>query len=121
MRDEAFLNRAKKESLKSDNKHYHLGCVIARGKKILGVGHNLYKTHPKSPHEYKSMHAEFMATMNAGFDIKGATVYVFRGYHDGTPAMARPCRYCWQFLMDAGVKKVVYSCEGTFKAERVSK
>jgi deoxycytidylate deaminase len=120
MKQEYFLAVARQASCKSDHHSHKMGCVIAKGNKILGVGHNVLKTHPKSPHKYKSIHAEFMAAINAGYDIEGATAYIFREQKDGTWAMAKPCDYCWKFLMELGVKEVVYSFEGSFKQERVA-
>jgi deoxycytidylate deaminase len=120
MKQEYFLALAKHASCKSDHHSHKMGCVIAKGNKVLGVGHNVMKTHPKSPHKYKSIHAEFMAAINAGYDIEGATAYIFRQQKDGTWAMAKPCEYCWKFLVELGVKEVVYSFEGSFKQERVA-
>ena len=77
------------------------------------------KTHPKSPHAHKSVHAEYMAVLNSNKDIKGSTVYVFREQKNGTAAISRPCKYCWQLLMDYGIKNVVYSFEGSFKQEKM--
>ena len=114
-----FLDLAKQVSQKSDHHTHKLGCVIARGNKVLGSGFNALKTHPRSPHPFRSIHAEFMATLNAGYDIKGATAYIFRQQKDGTWATARPCEFCWRFLMDCGIKKVIYSFEGTFKQEDI--
>lgn len=115
-----FLTLAKQVSRKSDHHTHKMGCVIAKGSKILGCGFNVLKTHPKSPHKHKSIHAEFMAALNAGYDIEGATAYVFRQQKDGTLAMARPCESCWRFLMDCGIKKVVYSFEGSFRQEELA-
>lgn len=112
-----FLNLAKKASDKSDHHTHKMGCVIAKGGKILGIGYNALKTHPKSPHPFKSIHAEFMAFINADKNIKGATAYVFRQQKNGQLAIAKPCAACWQFLVDSGVKEVVYSFEGSFKKE----
>lgn len=120
MKPDYFLTLAKKASKKSDHHQYHMGCVIARGSKVLGVGYNVMKTHPSSPHEYKSIHAEFMAFINAGRDVRGATAYIFRQQRNGVMAMAKPCESCWKFLMDQGVKKVVYSFEGSFRQEKLT-
>lgn len=114
-----YLELAKRESLKSDHKSHKIGCVIVRGYQVLGTGYNLYKTHTKSPHPYKSIHAEFMACINAGFDVAGATVYVFRAYKDGEWALARPCPHCFKYLKDIGIVKVVYSDHYSFKEEMV--
>lgn len=119
MKPEHYLTLAKNASRKSSHAQHRMGCVIAKGSRVLGVGYNVNKTHPKSPHFFKTVHAEFMAAINAGYDIEGATVYVFRQIKDGTPAMAKPCQSCWKFLYECGVKEVVYSFEGSFKQERI--
>lgn len=119
MKAEHFLSLAKQASRKSGHDQYRMGCVIAKGNKLIASGHNINKTHPKSPHKFKTIHAEFMAAHNAGYEIEGATVYVFREIKDGTPAMAKPCEDCWRFLYECGVKEVVYSFEGSFKHERI--
>lgn len=117
MKQTYFLALAKQISNKSSHHTHKMGCVIAKRNKVLGSGFNALKTHPKSPHAHKSIHAEFMAALNAGDDIKGATAYVFRQHQNGTWAMAKPCASCWKFLMDCGIKEVVYSFEGSFRQE----
>lgn len=116
MRQQYFLNMAKDISSKSDHHSHKIGCVIAKGNRILGTGWNVLKTHTKSPHRYKSIHAEFMASLNSG-KISGATAYVFRQQKDGTWANSKPCTSCWKYLIDLGLKEVVYSYEGSFKRE----
>lgn len=120
MKQDYFLAQAKKASSKSDHHQYKMGCVLVRGSRILGSGYNMIKTHPLSPHAFKSIHAEFMAYINAGRDVQGATAYIFRQQKNGSLAMAKPCKSCWKFLMDQGVKRVVYSFEGSFKQERLT-
>lgn len=114
-----FLELAKELSDKSDHHTHKIGCVIARGNKILGTGFNIMKTHPKSPHAYRSVHAEFMAAMNANCDVEGATAYIFRQQKSGKWAIAKPCSSCWKFLMELGVTEVVYSFEGTYRVEEL--
>lgn len=119
MKQEHFLSLAKQASRRSDHHTHKLGCVIAKGKKVLGTGFNVLKTHPKSPHNWKAVHAEFMAVMSAGYDVDGATAYIFRQQKNGTWAAAKPCESCWQFLVDCGVKEIVYSYEGSFRQEKI--
>lgn len=119
MKQEYFLAQARLASSKSDHHSHKIGCVIAKGNKVLGTGWNVLKTHPKSPHQYKSIHAEFMASIAAGDAIEGATAYIFRQQKDGTWANSKPCASCWKYLMELGIKEVVYSFEGYFKQERV--
>lgn len=120
MKQQYFLNIARQASQRSDHHSHRIGCVIVKGNRVLGTGWNRLRTHPKSPHQYKSIHAEFMAAINAGDDIKGATAYVFRAQKDGTWAMSRPCESCWKYLMELGIKNVVYSFEGSFKQEEIA-
>lgn len=119
MNHKRFLALAKKISKKSDHGQHKMGCVIVRGGQVLGEGFNLLKTHPKSPHSFKQIHAEFMAAMNASYDIEGATVYIFRQQRNGTWSIAKPCPSCWNFLKKCGIKRVVYSFEGAFVQEEL--
>lgn len=119
MKQEHFLKLAREASKKSDHHSHKVGCVIVKRNRVIGIGWNLMKTHPKSPSCYKNIHAEFHATLNANSKVKGATVYVFRQQKNGIPAISRPCRYCWDFLLAHGAKQVVYSFEGSFKKESI--
>lgn len=120
MKEERFLSMAKKASERSDHHSHKLGCVIVKGPKVLGTGFNkLNKKSTRSPHSYNSIHAEFAAVVSAGWDVKGATAYIFRQTKNGTPAMSRPCESCFKFLTDQGIKKIVYTFEGSFVEEEV--
>jgi len=119
MKAEYFLSLAKRASKRSDHTKHRLGCCIARGNKVLGVGHNMMKTHPKSPHSWGHIHAEFLAVLNSGYDVEGATAYVYREQKDGSPAMSRPCKYCWDYLISKGITTVVYSFKGSFVQEKL--
>ena len=116
-KQEKFLHLAKRASKRSEHHSHKIGCVITKRNRVIGTGFNMLRTHTKSPHSYKSIHAEFAAVINAGYDVKGATAYVFRQQKNGAWAMSRPCEYCWKFLVGYGIKEVVYSFEGSFKKE----
>ena len=92
-----FLRIAKIESQKS-LAPYKLGCVIARKRKILGRGYNVYKTHPKLGVGYHGFfHAETKAIQDAlsrGHDLEGATAYIYR---EGG-LLAKPCVHCQRIL-----------------------
>lgn len=119
MRKEYFLSLAKNLSKKSNHHSHKIGCLIVKGNKVLGAGCNLMKTHPKSPHPFHSSHAEFMAVAKANYKIKGATAYIYREQKNGTPAISRPCESCWNFLIEHGLKQIVYSFQGNFKQENL--
>jgi len=103
-----FLRIAKKESLKS-HAPYKLGCVIVQKRKIIGRGFNLYRTDPQMGvgyHQY--YHAETKALKDAlskGYDVEGATAYIYR---EGG-LLAKPCANCQRVLKSFGITKFVYT------------
>lgn len=107
----------------ANSQTFMLAAILAKGKKILSIGHNTSKTHPKSYHPYKSIHAELSAILKANDDLEGSTIYVARTSRNIRKiGMAKPCRYCMEMLMDVGVQKVWYttSC-GSWKEILLSK
>lgn len=93
---------------------FRVGAVLYYGKNdIVGFGYNKpHKTHPRSFHPYKTIHAEFSAILdcerNFG-DPNGASIYVHRLKKDGSPGLAKPCEACETMLAWAGIKNVYYS------------
>lgn len=75
------------------------------------------KTHPRSPHPYKSIHAEFDAVLGAvamqglqfGWDLRGYKIYVHRLKRDGSDGLAKPCVWCQKMLDQVGIKEISYS------------
>ena len=120
VKQEYFLKKAKDVSTKSDHRSHKMGCVIVKRNRIVGSSCNTLKTHPRSPNCYKSIHAEFGAVVDAGFDVKGATAYVFRQQKNGKWAMAKPCFACRNFLIKCGIVKVIYTFEGTYEKETLN-
>jgi deoxycytidylate deaminase len=104
-----LMDIARKVSKTVDYKFRH-GTVIAKGSRVLGLGVNSNKTHPKSTSRFKTVHSEHQALINSGLsEIQGATAYVYRETRDGVPAMSKPCSSCTKLLKDAGVRKVYFS------------
>jgi tRNA(Arg) A34 adenosine deaminase TadA len=113
-----FFNLARKLSLKSDY-HHKLGAVIVSKNIVIGKGYNKpFKTHPKSNYPWHTQHAEFVAILEAG-DCKGADIYVFREYKNGNVANSKPCPYCTELIKRAGIKRVYYTDNNSFKEEIV--
>ena len=112
-----FFDLAKKISKLSNHSHFKLGSVIVRGSKIVSVGTNNIKTHPRSPHPYFSLHAETAAILLAKQDLTKCEIYVYRETKLGMPVMSRPCEYCLPFIKEAGLKKIHYSIDGGYKSE----
>lgn len=103
------LELAKKVSVLSDHPQHKLGAAILYKKNVISLGCNKYKTHPKSPHQWKYLHAEVVAVLKANQDVRGSDIYVWRETKGGIPACAKPCSSCMAFLIEAGIKRIFYS------------
>lgn len=110
-KEKSFLNLARKVAETSNMKKRH-GAVIVRSGRVLAVGVNKFRNHPKQTlaHRIKedcSTHAEVDALNRC--DPRGATLYVARINNNGEDRMSRPCTNCAQAIELAGIKKIVWS------------
>lgn len=96
-----------------------MAAIIAKRKRILGVGLNSRKTHPLM-HRYTDnhlkvcLHAEIAAINNALkiFDrkeIRGADIFVARVLKNGCKALAKPCNVCQKALDEHGITGVYWT------------
>lgn len=97
--------------------------MLVKGGRVISTGYNKYVNPPhlfpdKSPNEdgysefrqHSSIHAEIDAIRGVDPEIvRGATIYVARVTHGGGVGLSRPCENCTNALIDAGVRKVVYT------------
>lgn len=105
-----IFNLARSLSKKSDHDTYRLGCVIFRKKQIISVGYNQVKTHPKSPHPFHSIHAEFHAILGVSpADLKNSSAFVYMEKKNGIIGRARPCPCCAKMLAQLGISKVYFT------------
>ena len=112
---------AKKLSYKSDHHTFAIGCVLARGNKVVGVGFNKLKTHPRSNHSYKMLHAEISALLGVSRDdLRGCDAYLYRETKNGMKALSRPCATCEAALREAGIERVFYTVNDTYDTMEVS-
>jgi deoxycytidylate deaminase len=115
-----FLKLLKRLKGLSNHHTHQMSCVIANKNQVVSIGYNQCKTHPRSGHKYKMVHAELAAVLDNKFaDLKGCTAYIYRETRDGNPAMAKPCNSCLETLKHVGIKKIVYSQNGNFKEENL--
>lgn len=115
-----LFRMAKLMARQSTATNFKMGAVIAKGKRVLGVGFNdPYKTHPKSNTPYQFIHAELAAILNARTDLNGACIYVYRSGHNERPMLSKPCEHCMELIHRAGIKTVFYSTNGGFAKESV--
>lgn len=88
-----------KEAKKARHRQHRFGAVLIRGGKPIEAAHN-----------HSFIHAEH-AVLNRAWrsDIDGSTIVVARLRKDGSLGMAKPCDLCMSRLIEAGVRKVVYT------------
>jgi tRNA(Arg) A34 adenosine deaminase TadA len=103
-----FFELAKKLSKKSDHHSHKIGVVVTKGNKVISLGFNKLSTHTKSPHPYKSLHAEISALLGVE-DVSNCVAYVYRETKDGKPACSKPCPSCESALRIANLKGVFYT------------
>lgn len=112
---------ARKLSKKSNHPKFKLGCVIVRGNKIVSIGFNQLKTHPKSVTPYRQLHAELSAILDIEKSIlKGCQAYVYREHADGTLAPSRPCQYCRAALSSVGIERVFFTDDSGYKVAELN-
>lgn len=104
-----FFKLARMLSFKSDHPKHQLGVVIVKKDRIISLGINKYKTHPRSTHPFKFIHAEYDAIISCKEDLKNSVAYIYRETKNGNIALSRPCEHCMKALRDAGVKKICFS------------
>ncbi len=115
-----FFEIAKRAAEHSDYSQHKMGAVITRGNKIISIGFNAHKTHPKSTNKYnKATHAEFSAILKARESLEGASIYIYRETRNGVKGMARPCPGCQKLLLACGIKTWYYSIDNDYKEEHV--
>lgn len=92
---------AAKIAKRAPNKSFRLGAVLMRGGNVLSRGHNIMASD-------KSIHAEAMC-VNKADNANGATMVVTRIRKDGKLSSSKPCESCMKMLIDAGIKKIVFT------------
>ena len=104
--------RAKELALRN-GRTYHVVAILKRNGKVIRIGENTDKTHPRFKRQYKDgtwgshMHAEMNVLR---FAQPGDEIEVMRFTkckHDLT--MAKPCPYCEEAIRKSGISKVRYT------------
>lgn len=116
-----FINLIKKELEEVDSQHWKLVAILANSKPISIATNLVGKTHPETSkyNPFFGMHAEFRCLKKAPWgSAKNSTLYVFRWSDQAQEfRLAKPCPMCMDFIIDAGVKRVMYSTNQNGMAE----
>ena len=122
-RDVDYLRVAEMLSQCSDYPRIKIGAVLVNQHHIIAVGYNMLKSHPKQRRYNKSanidfknkhrIHAEVAVLRKANKQqTQGATLYICRRRRDNIYGMCKPCSACMQYIIDAKIKRVVYTIDG---------
>ena len=104
--------RAKNLAL-SNGRTYHVAAILRRNGKVVKIGENTDKTHPRFKRQYEDgtwashMHAEMNVLRFAKPGDELEVMRFSKCNHEIT--MAKPCCICMQAIKDAGIKKVRYT------------
>jgi deoxycytidylate deaminase len=111
---EAHKKKAIELSLLGEHKLHRVGAVIAKRKRQLAHGWNRSKTHPKSTHPWRYLHAEMDAILRCNESLQGAEIFVARLGKVGDLRAARPCPACMDMIKQAGIVRVHYTDDGNW-------
>jgi len=108
----------------NNGRTYHLAAILRRNGKVVRVGENTSKTHPRFRRQYADgswashMHAEMNVLR---FAKPGDEIEVMRFNKRGYEfTMAKPCKFCQAELRKSGIKKVKYTnWSGSWEEMRV--
>lgn len=105
---DTFVNLAKENALKSNQKYRH-GCVVIK-KKQLYFGYNQETHQTKGFNNKTTIHAEIDACKKVPKNVlKGAVVIIVRVNNQGKLCPSFPCETCKKYLESMKVKSVYFS------------
>jgi len=105
--DTSFLSAAAKIALTSEYR-FRMAAMIVKSGRVLGGDTNSPKISPDTPPKRVSTHAEIRAIKGVK-NTEGATMYVARLSAEGSTALSKPCVWCLQHIIDAGISRIVYT------------
>lgn len=105
--DASFLAAACKYAMTSTYR-FRIAALLVKSGRVLGGDVNVPKISPSTPPNRISTHAE-IRVLNNTKNTKGATLYVARLRSQDITALARPCAWCMQEILDSEISRVVFT------------
>lgn len=105
--DMSFLAATAKIATTSQYR-FRIAAMIVKSGRVLGADVNQRKITASTPPNRVSTHAEVRVIKNTR-NVQGATLYVARLRSEDIPALARPCGWCMQEILQAGINRVVFT------------
>lgn len=97
----------------NNGRDYHLAAILKRNGKVVKIGANTSKTHPRFKRQYPDgtwashMHAEMNVLRFAEPGDELEVLRFKKCNHEWT--MAKPCLFCMSEIRKAGIKKIRYT------------
>lgn len=105
--DISFLSATAKIALTSDYR-FRMAALLVKSGRVLGGDVNTPRITPDTPPNRCSTHAEIRVIKNTK-NTDGATMYIARLLLNNNTAMAKPCVWCLEHIIEAGISRVVYT------------
>lgn len=105
--DVSFLAATAKIALTSPYR-FRMAAMLVKSGRVFGADTNLAKITPSTPPNRVSTHAEIRVIKNTK-NTTGATLYVVRLKSKDEYGMAKPCIWCMNTILNAGISKVVFT------------
>jgi len=107
--DLSFLAVATKLAATSNNR-FRVGALVVKSGRVFGGSANITKKSPSTPPNRFSTHAE-IAALQVASQTQDSTLYISRLSSTDTLALARPCAWCIQKILESKVYRVVYTVD----------
>lgn len=128
----AYFKAAKAVSELSDFPRVSVGCVAVCGHKIISSGYNSMKTNPTQKklniHRFDvdtpaTIHAEVAALLplinRRDINFNDVSLYIYREYKNGNPALSKPCPSCLALIRQLGIRRLYYSGDNSYINEEL--
>jgi len=106
--DTSFLAAASKIAQTSDYR-FRMAALLVKSGRVLGADVNVPRITPDTPPKRCSTHAEVRVLKNVK-NTFGTTMYVARLISNDDTAIAKPCVWCLEAIINSGVSRVVFTC-----------
>lgn len=108
-KDISFIAATAKIALTSDNR-FRVGAMVVKSGRVMGGSPNITRRSPRTPPNRFSTHAE-IAAINLASDCNKATLYIARLNNSDMYSISRPCAWCVQKIIEAGIDRVVFTLD----------
>lgn len=96
-----------------------VGATLVVSGRVTSASNRLRNPGKVAPYTEQSVHAEVRAVLRAYRAGRGGTIYVARLGSRGRLLASHPCKRCIPFLLEAGVKRMVWWNGERWVADRV--